>query len=91
MRDGGPQNESQQMYNIGYQISNHEHHAEHGDDRLAHAYQRELSQGVALERVSVVKNTASALYDWEKLSLVIVWSSRRGPRLARRRFFLGTL
>ena len=67
-----------QMYNIGYQISNHEHHAEHGDDRLAHTYQRELSQGVALERVSVVKNTASAPYDWKKLSLVIVWKETNG-------------
>ena len=37
-------------------------------DRLAHTYQRELSQGVALQRVSVVKNTASVLYDWKKLS-----------------------
>ena len=59
-----------------------------GPDRLADTYQRELSQGVALEGVSVVvhplpcsseenkwavtsvppKDTASALYDWKKLS-----------------------
>ena len=38
-----------------------------GPGRLADTYQRELSQGVALERVSVVKDTASALYDWKKL------------------------
>ena len=54
-----------------------------GPDRLAHTYQRELSQGVALERVSVVKDTASALYDWKKLSLVIVRSSPRGQPVAR--------
>ena len=48
-------------------------------DRLAHTYQRELSQGVALERVSVVKDTASALYDWKKLSLVMVKVFAAGP------------
>ena len=54
-----------------------------GPDRLEHTYQRELSRGVALERVSVVKDTASALYDWKKLSLVIVRSSPRGQPVAR--------
>ena len=60
-----------------------------GPDRLAQSYHGELSQGVALERVSVVKDTASALYDWKKLSLVIVKPSPRGQPVARigRRFY----
>ena len=33
--------------------------------------------------VGVVKDTASALDDWKKLSLVIVRSSRRGQPVAR--------